>query len=119
MSKPLTITKISSNKKKNCLRREVDTLLFAIREEIRKSQNNGNVRIIYNLPDIFPIVNVNKRDCQLFIYSNLIEELSKEYSIGLNGPINGGKYELTIEWASIFNINERKYMMNIINSHRK
>lgn len=95
----------------------VSEIYKSISHEISAAHNNGLPELLYKLPDVLDVANLEPADAQLVIYSQLIERIeAKELIVSLR-RLPDGVSALRIRWPSILDKTERARMNKIIIDH--
>lgn len=99
----------------------LDSLVDTIDKLVATAHTAGKNSIVYDLPVIFDIKNLNKQDSSTLIYSELLSVYKSAYPMGKEFPevyiqITKEKAILTLEWYNGMSEEERKRRKEFINS---
>jgi hypothetical protein len=98
---------------------EIEEIYKAIKVKISLAHQMGHSGTSFELPDNFSVGNMEPADCQLIIYSKLIEKVEQQgLSVKLAMDQKKGS-SLEISWPSHLDPAEKARMRKIILSHLK
>jgi len=106
----------------NTLKNILFECITTIDDKLKAAHDNGLNMIKYELPTEFPINNMDKKDSQIFVYSEIIKTYKLSEQLGGKGfehvfiAKEGNSNFIIIKWLNGMDEEERKDRLDIIKS---
>lgn len=100
------------------VKQEVDNIYRAVKGRMLDAHNAGQCKVEFDLPDTFYLENLERKDMQLVVYSDLIERLeSEDYTVEID--IKPSNCRLYVSWPSELDEEERARRNRVLVRHLK
>ncbi len=100
------------------VKQEVENIYRAIKGRILDAHNAGKCSIDFDLPDTFYLENLERKDMQLVVYTDILEKLeSEDFEVKID--IKPANCRLFVAWPSELDEDERTRRHRMLVRHLK